>query len=224
MQELVIDRVETKKPRKEGGNPFYVVFGKNGEEMTSFDSAVMEFGSGTVLNVEPKISGKHINIMKFEVVKKTDASTHSQVVDRPSSYSNGDSPEKQKSIENQSRSDRITELLISGKLVELPSYEKHIKNLDAWLLRLGNCNNVPEPPAVTSSSASTPVTKSSPGIPASKSRFATAGEFMAAVSKNWGKYSDDVVVTLGIKSAGEVKDFDASWLELELKWGKGKGI
>ncbi len=69
MQELIINRVEKKMSKKEGGNPFYVVFGEGGEEMTSFDAAFEGFGKGTRLNVEPKVSGRHVNISKFEVLE-----------------------------------------------------------------------------------------------------------------------------------------------------------
>ena len=71
MQELIIDRVEKKTP-KSGGNPFFIVHGEGGEEMTTFDAAIANFGKGTKLNVEPKVSGKYVNIEKYEVLSATE--------------------------------------------------------------------------------------------------------------------------------------------------------
>lgn len=70
MQELVIDRVERKMPKKEGGNPFYVVYGQAGEEMTTFDEALYGFGKGTRLNVEPKVNGRHVNITDWALLEE----------------------------------------------------------------------------------------------------------------------------------------------------------
>lgn len=70
MQELVIDRVERKNPKKEGGNPFFVVYGQDGSEMTSFDAALEGLGRGTRINVEPKVSGRHVNIAKWEMLEE----------------------------------------------------------------------------------------------------------------------------------------------------------
>jgi len=68
MQELVIDRIEEKKPRS-GGKPFYVVYGQNGEEITTFEEVFKGFGKGTRLNFEPKIDGTHTNFAKWELIE-----------------------------------------------------------------------------------------------------------------------------------------------------------
>jgi len=68
MQELVIDRVEEKQPRS-GGNPFYIVYGQNGEEITDFDPAFKGFGKGTRLNYEPKLDGSHTNFARWELIE-----------------------------------------------------------------------------------------------------------------------------------------------------------
>lgn len=72
MQELVIDRIEEKHPRS-GGNPFFVVYGQNGEEITTFDQAFKGFGKGTRLNFEPKIDGTHTNFASWELIELIEA-------------------------------------------------------------------------------------------------------------------------------------------------------
>lgn len=69
MAQLTVASVERKTPKKEGGNPFFVVNFESGEEMTTFDEAFAGFGRGTVLDVEYVVKGKHINITKWSLIQ-----------------------------------------------------------------------------------------------------------------------------------------------------------
>ena len=69
MQELTINRVEKKLPKKPDGNPFFVVYGQGGEEMTSFDAALEAMGKGARISVEIVIKGKHTNIVKWSLIE-----------------------------------------------------------------------------------------------------------------------------------------------------------
>ena len=100
MQELTVASVEKITPRKEGAEPFYVVKGQGGEEMTTFDAAALGWGAGTVVNVEIKVKGKYTNIAKWEMVQLVSAGTLPQVSSTAAGY--GDDPAKRLSIERQS--------------------------------------------------------------------------------------------------------------------------
>ena len=75
MQELTVASVEKKMPKKEGGTPFYVVKGMDGEEMTTFDAAILDCGSGTKLNVAVIVKGKYTNIDSWVVLEKATPQT-----------------------------------------------------------------------------------------------------------------------------------------------------
>lgn len=73
MQDLIIKRIE-EKHSKDGKSTFYAVYGEGGEEMTTFDAEINQLQVGSIISVEPKVSGKYINIEKWELKQKATAS------------------------------------------------------------------------------------------------------------------------------------------------------
>jgi len=69
-QKITIAKIEKKMPRSGGGNPFWVVYGSEDEEMTTFDTKFGDYAPGTVIDAEIKLGkGGKVNIVNHTVVK-----------------------------------------------------------------------------------------------------------------------------------------------------------
>ena len=110
-----------------------ILIGDDGSEYTTFDTKAQEVGIGGVIELEPVVKGGKVNFTKFTIKKK--GTPFSPTVGGASTSTNGDSPEKRKSIEDQTRAERITELWIAGKILDDDSL---VKKLRTWLEKLGS--------------------------------------------------------------------------------------
>jgi hypothetical protein len=68
-QKITITKIEKKFPRN-GGNPFWVVYGSEDEEMTTFDAKFNDYAPGTVIDAEIKLGkGGKVNIVNHTIAK-----------------------------------------------------------------------------------------------------------------------------------------------------------
>jgi hypothetical protein len=81
MQEIAVKSVIEKQPRTGKGSPFYIITAEDGAEFTCFDTKMKDVAAGTRLRIEPKVSGKYINIEKWEVVSAPQPQPHSDSSD-----------------------------------------------------------------------------------------------------------------------------------------------
>jgi len=61
---------EVKGPLGRGEKKFYAVVDDKGAEFTTFDSKVSHIPVGSIINLEPKVEGRYVNIVKWELVKE----------------------------------------------------------------------------------------------------------------------------------------------------------
>ncbi len=113
MQDLTIKKIE-EKHSKDGKSTFYAVFGEGGEEMTTFDAAIYQLQTGSIISVEPKVSGKYINIEKWELKQDATAqppSSSGNGKDMPPEYWEKKQRIERESIESQTAIKAVPELL-----------------------------------------------------------------------------------------------------------------
>lgn len=60
---------EVKGPLGKGEKKFFAVVDEKGAEFTTFDTKIQDVVPGSLLNIEPKIDGKYINIAKWEILE-----------------------------------------------------------------------------------------------------------------------------------------------------------
>lgn len=168
-----------------------IIIGDDGSEFTTFDKKAKEVGIGGIIELEPVIKAGKTNFTKFNILKKGQAPAPAVV------NNGGDSPEKRKSIEDQTRAERITELWIAGKIKDDDTL---ISKLRTWLEKLGSPERKAEP--LTSEKQTTQT-----------GHFENAGQFMAAVQKDFDMNQTAVQERFGCQ-AREIADLDKAWEEL----------
>jgi len=68
MQKITVK--EVKGPLGKGEKKFYAVVDTEGAEFTTFDSAVKQITPGSILEIEPEVKGKYLNIKEFKVIEE----------------------------------------------------------------------------------------------------------------------------------------------------------
>lgn len=121
----------------------------------------------------------------------------------------GKSPEERKSIEDQNRSERITDLWIAGKIED---NDPLTIKLRAWLSKLGE--PLPARPASDSYQVSRPKPAEKKATPAQNKGFANAGQFLKACLDNLNMNKSDVLEALSISDVSELGDLDEAYLKL----------
>ena len=190
----------TVKSGAKEGEPWelIIIIGDDGSEFTTFDRKAKEVGIGGVIELEPVLKGGKVNFTKFTITKRGQAQAPGPT---STGFTNGDSPEKRKSIEDQTRAERITELWIAGKLTD---EDILVSKLRDWLEKLGAAvaEKKPESAKATSEKQTT-----EPG------HFENAGQFMAAVQKDFGMNQEAVKTRFGC-AAKDIADLDTAWADL----------
>lgn len=69
MQDIKVK--EIKPVTSKSGKKFWVVMDEKGAEFTTFDEAIQQVTIGSLLAIEPKISGKYVNIESWEIKEET---------------------------------------------------------------------------------------------------------------------------------------------------------
>ncbi len=196
----VIDGI-TKSGPKEGEKwELIIIIGDDGSEFTTFDRKAKEVGIGGVIELEPVLKGGKVNFTKFTITKRGQAQAPGPT---STGFTNGDSPEKRKSIEDQTRAERITELWIAGKLTD---EDILVSKLRDWLEKLGTAITTKPQAEKVSSSSST-------GAPPLK----TVGELFTRASK-FGLSSRDVCEAVGVLKGEDIIDFDEAWVATATKF------
>lgn len=129
----------------------------------------------------------------------------------PGSYGNADSPEKRKSIEDQYRAGRITELWIAGKL---PDDDSLVTKLRTWLDELGSPvvekkatppTEKKAEPAKSTKTTESPSTESEDWAP-----LKDLGQLYTRAAK-FGISTRDVCESVGVGKGEDIIDFDEAW-------------
>jgi len=176
-----------------------------GKKFTTFETSAQYLGPGDVIDVTESERGtgnKRDKILKYKKVEggQTSAPGASQ------SYNGGDSPEKRKSIEDQTRAERITELWIAGKI---EAKDLLVSKLRTWLEKLEN--TAPEP---AENSIKKPEPSSSTEEAIKSGHFENLGQFLAACYQERNFNRTDVMTYLSVGKPEEIRDLDAAFKEI----------
>jgi len=193
MQDLTIKKIE-EKHGKDGKSTFYAVFGEGGEEMTTFDVAINQLQIGSIISVEPKVSGKYINIEKWKLKQGATAQIpppSSNGKDMPPEYWENKQRIERASFEAQTAYNGIIKLLES-KVLEL-SHATAKKALD-WAETKFDSES---PPRTATKKTETKQAEQPTETPAEGLTFKNVGEFLAACN-NAGVPRNKVMEKLGV--------------------------
>ena len=212
---------------KNQGKPWelVIVTGDDGSEFTTFDLAIKEVGIGALIDIDVEIKNGKTNIKNFILKEKgTEKPAAGPTAGTP--FNGGDSPVKRKSIEDQNRSERITELWIAGKI---PDDDALVTKLRKWLEELGQplaqSSTVANEAAALAESARVASARTneeaftqigSNGTPELKN----AGDLMTEANKRWGMTASSALGILGVKTGEEITDYKAAWATLEAEFNK----
>lgn len=196
MQEVKVKDIKVKSGITESGAragqkwEMIIIIGEDGSEFTTFDTKAKEVGIGGVIELEPTLKAGKVNFSKFTIKSK------GQEVS-PGVHNGDDSPEKRKSIENQTRAYIISDLYKAEKLLYSDSL---VTKLLAWLDELGQ--PLPQK-AKTSEKKAT--------IPAGDwPQLENLGQLYTR-AQTFGLSPRDVHVSVGIGKGENIVDFDEAW-------------
>ena len=68
MQKIIVK--EVRGPLGKGEKKFYAVVDEKGAEFTTFDTKIAQVTPGSVLEIEPKVEGKYVNISEWKVLEE----------------------------------------------------------------------------------------------------------------------------------------------------------
>ena len=206
MQRITVEeiRVVTSKPGAEKKWEL-VALVADGTEFTTFDLAIKEVGIGGVVEFEPVFKDGKINIKKgWTIISKGQAPAPS------STFNGGDSLEKRKSIEDQTRAQRITELWIAGMIAR---DDNLVTKLRTWLNQLGSPMKAEPVKAEPATSAPKEQPKTETKTPET---FKNVGEFLTSM-KQKGLSRTEVVNEL-IRLKMITDEADLPKLNLDEAW------
>ena len=94
MQRITVK--EIKGPLGQGEKKFYAVVDEAGAEFTTFDTKVKDITPGSVLDIEPVIKGKFVNIKEYKIISEGTPKPASPASTNGNDMSKGDWEKKQR--------------------------------------------------------------------------------------------------------------------------------
>ena len=127
------------------------------------------------------------------------------------SQTGGDSPEKRKSSEDQTRAYIIADLYKVGKLL-LEDYQ--VKNLLEWLGKLGGPAPSPEKTKPTKQTNKALQTDKTLESAMESGDFENVGQLLTACGQKFKMSRDTVLAEAGVNDPREITDLKATWLSI----------
>ena len=176
-------------------------------KFSCFDKTIANVKEGAVLELdEVEVTEKGNNIIKWHLLEEGTGDGQAA-----SSSSGGESPEKNKSTEDETRAYIIADLYKDGKLL-LEDYQ--VKNLLDWLGKLGKPGPAPEktkPAKQTDKALQTDKTLESA---MESGDFENVGQLLTACGQKFKMSRDTVLAEAGVSDPREITDLKTTWLSI----------
>lgn len=131
MQRVKIADIEVTKGKGEKGDwTKTTVVAEDGGRFSGFDTKLANLTKGSVIDIEPEIKGKYINIKEWKIISEAVAGQPIAVSSAGGWQARQDSPETRASIESQKRADIIMQGWIAGKLKD---DDPLVAQMKSWL-------------------------------------------------------------------------------------------
>lgn len=203
------------------GDPWelIIIIGDDGSEFTTFDKKAKEVGIGGIIELEPVLKSGKVNFSKFSITKKGQAPA-------PEATSNGESPEKRKSIEQQKAAELAITAYVGLHKVDLPPDVAN-KVINAFEKALDWCiGNLDKPAAPEKAKPDKPKEASTKAAMES-GNFENVGQLITACNQRYGMDRSAVLVAARdinpqVVEPKDITDFDILWAKICTEAYKGK--
>ena len=211
MQQIKVKEVREVKGKS--GKVFYAVVDDKGGEFTTFDTKIASVTPGSVLEIEPKVDGKYVNITEWKVLEEGKQSATS--VNGKAAY--GKIPEQfdaeRRSIESQTAFNGIIKLIEQEAILKIDIVPSDVEELAYEWARVRLRGTIPAKEApVVSKTGQIKVDSTQKAI--AVGHFENAGQFAAAAFKEFGLNTTDLSIRFSVTSVSGITDLDEAWKKL----------
>ena len=206
MQKIKVQTLrEVSKP---GKKTFYVVVDENGTEFTTFDTKILSVTAGSVLEIEPQVKGKFVNITEWKVLEEGPAAPPGG-----SGARQAKSPEQiaieRRSIEGQTAYNGMVQLIDRGAVEKVDIVPKDVFDLVFEYARVKMTNALAKLTVAKKPAESTEK--------ANSGGFQNAGQFLSKCQEVFDLNRSQVLENDEVKTLYDKGEFDKAYLKLAEK-------
>ena len=204
MQKIVVK--EVRGPLGKGEKKFYAVVDEKGAEFTTFDTKIAQVTPGSILEIEPKVEGKYVNIAEWKVLEEG----------RPSAFPGNGKPAK--TPEQLDAERRSAEAIAAyNGIIELMKVDKAPDDMRKLAMDWARPKLLAVVFGVSPKAELAGSAAKSTAEAIETGHFDNAGKFAAAAFKEYGLKASDLCIKFGVKRVNDIADLDAAWKDLQPK-------